>query len=431
MPTRQRRVVVTGIGMITSLGLNCNDTWEGCLNGRTNVEPIPAQWNDYHTFRSQFWTPLPKNFETERIVTPVETKRLDKVSILGLHAVAEALESARVDTICQDKKRGKFSLGQIEAKHVGVILGTGMGGLTTALKINIAHNTGKYDAKALKINPFAVSMSMPNSISSNIGIRYSVKGKNLTLCASCASGTFAIGEAFSSILDGKLDMAITGGCEYLGDETGSIFRCFDTAKTLMNDKSLGVFANRPFDKKRSGFMFSEGGAGILVIEELEHALNRGANIIAEIRGYFESFDSHNIMNIHPGGLGIQHIYDRLFSTTGIKAKEIDYINTHGTSTIINDAIEAHVIDRVFGKHPLVNSTKSLLGHSLGASGAIESIITCMSIRDSKVHISQNLDCPIANLNFAGESLNASIRFALTQSFGFGGHNAAILFEKFE
>jgi 3-oxoacyl-[acyl-carrier-protein] synthase II len=275
-------------------------------------------------------------------------------------------------------------------------------------------------------NPFGVAMTMPNACSGNLGIKFKLLGSNNTFCAACASGTVAIGYAFKAVRSGELDLALAGGVEYLYDDYGATFSGFDTVRALAGNNEDPEKANRPFDKDRSGFLFSEGGGAVLVIEELEHARRRGARIYAEILGYAETCDGYNIMMMESSGYNIARMITQALADAGVSEKEVDYINSHGTGTVLNDETETRVIETVFGKKVLINSTKSLIGHTLGASGAIEAVVTTLSIYHKTTHPCRNLDNPMRDLNFVTKVASYPIRRAISQSFGFGGHNAVLV-----
>jgi 3-oxoacyl-[acyl-carrier-protein] synthase II len=282
-----------------------------------------------------------------------------------------------------------------------------------------------------RFNPFEVSMVMPNAPAAAVGIKFTLTGPNVTYCLACASGTVAVGNAYRAVRDGHVDVAISGGCEYFGDEHGHIFRSFDVSGTLVRDCVDPETANRPFDAKRSGFLFSQGGAAMLVLEELEHAQRREATIVAEVIGFAETFDAHSIMSLAPGGEQIERMIRAALADADLLPRDVDYVNAHGTGTKNNDQTETEVIDRVFGKSVRVNSTKSLLGHTIGASGAIEALVTALSLRDGTTHISKNIDTPVRDLNFVRNVERFDPRVGLSQSFAFGGHNAAVVMRRFE
>jgi 3-oxoacyl-[acyl-carrier-protein] synthase II len=281
-----------------------------------------------------------------------------------------------------------------------------------------------------RFNPFVVSMLMPNAISAHIGLKYSIMGPNLTHSVACASGTVAVGHAFRAVRSGAVDFAISGGSEYLDDYYGGIFHGFDIAKALVRNCDDPDRANRPFDVDRSGFLFSQGGAAVLLLEDLESARRRGASILAEVSGYAETFDAYSVMSIAPDGVQIERMMNAALSDAGVRAADIQYVNAHGTGTQANDVVESEVIARVFGRNVLVNSTKSLIGHTIGASGAIEALVTVMSLKEQRTHACRNLDEPLADLNFVREVASHPIEAAFTQSFAFGGHNAGLVLKRF-
>jgi 3-oxoacyl-[acyl-carrier-protein] synthase II len=281
-----------------------------------------------------------------------------------------------------------------------------------------------------RYNPFGVSMTMPNAVSGNLGIKFKLNGGNNTFCAACASGTVAIGYGYKAVRSGEVDLAIVGGVEYLHDEYGSVFLGFDTVRALASGHEDPDKANRPFDEDRSGFLFSEGGGAILVIEDLEHAEKRGARIYAEILGYAESCDGHSIMVMESSGHQISRVIEQVLADAGVSEKEIDYINSHGTGTQLNDETETEIIEKIFGKEVLINSTKSLIGHTLGGSGAIEAVVTALSIYHKTTHVCRNLDKPMRDLNFVTKVDSYPIDTAISQSFGFGGHNAVLLLREY-
>lgn len=282
-----------------------------------------------------------------------------------------------------------------------------------------------------RYNPFVVSMLMPNAPSAALGIKFSLTGPNATYCVACASGTVAVGHGYRAVRNGYVDIAMAGGSEYLYDEHGHIFRGFDIAGTLVRDCADPEFANRPFDKERSGFLFSQGGAAVLVLEDLEHALGRDAPIMAEIIGFAETFDGYSMMSLAPGGEQIERMLRAVLADSNLEPTDVDYVNAHGTGTRNNDETEAMVIDRVFGKAVPVNSTKSLLGHTIGASGAFEALVTALTLRDGKTHVNNNLAMPSYDLNFVRCVENFDPDIGISQSFAFGGHNAALVLRRYD
>jgi 3-oxoacyl-[acyl-carrier-protein] synthase II len=452
----KRRVVVTGLGAVTAIGQDVESFWSGCLAGNTSVSRIPDHWLGYRDFNSQIWSPLPQTDFSKYGITRLEEKQLDKSSLIALACAFQALDSANLRYDLHDKKRNTYAVPSVQSERFGVFMGTGIGGLSTfassfsyqildrqkeALSKLLGKLADGEPAEALRgilekmrcprrFNPFGVSMTMPNACSGNLGIKFRLLGSNNTFCAACASGTVAVGYGFKAVRGGELDLALVGGVEYLYDEYGTIFLGFDVVRALTNANQDPERANCPFDRDHSGFLFGEGGGAVLVIEELEHALKRGARIYAEILGYGETCDGHNIMMMESGGSSIMRMLRQALSDAGVSANEIDYINSHGTGTVLNDQTETDVIDAMFGKEVLINSTKSLLGHTLGASGAIEAVVTALSIYHKTTHICRNLRNPMKDLNFVTKRDSFPIRKAISQSFGFGGHNAVLVFGEY-
>jgi 3-oxoacyl-[acyl-carrier-protein] synthase II len=451
-----RRVVITGAGIVSSNGVGVDEFWNNCLQAKSTVAPIPAHWENYAAPHCRIWSPLPDINPESLGIARTERLQLDPVTVLALGAAREALERAGFTPAPVEGGSRAFTLPGTNSARTGVFLGTGLGGGITFLqnhtyhllrrpRIELAALAEKLaspdDGQALKsilaltthgtrFNPFEVSMVMPNASAAAIAIKYSITGPNTTYCVACASGTVAVGNAYRALRDGLVDIAISGGCEYFGDEHGHIFRSFDVSGTLVRNCADPATANRPFDEKRSGFLFSQGGAAVFVLEELEHAQRRGATIIAELIGFAETFDAYSMMRLAPGGQQIEVMLRAALADAGVGVHDVDYVNAHGTGTKNNDETESEIIDRVFGKSVLVNSTKSLVGHAIGASGAIEILVTALSLRDQTTHICKNLETPLRDLNFARAVEPRELRVGLTQSFAFGGHNAAVVLRRF-
>lgn len=451
-----RRVAITGLGVTTSIGSTVDEFWRACLDGRTSVAPIPAKWLDFYRCHSPVWAPLPPDPGGDGIVNDVERTKLDRVAVLAMRTAAQAMDHAGAGYELIDKKHNRFAIRGVAPERVAVCVGTGVGGVTSLLSNAAYHMLAKQvprleevagglspDAPGrttiermqedilipFRANPFTVSMIMPNAVSANVAIKFGVRGPARTPCSACASGTVALGVALDALRSGAVDMAIAGGVEYLGDDYGIVYRGFDMARTLALRERPDIpddALNRPFDAARSGFLFAEGGCGILVLEDLDHARARGATVICELAGYAETCDGSNIMMIDPNGAQIERMLHLLMAEAGLRPEEIDYVNAHGTGTRLNDDIEAAILGRVFGKRPLVNSTKSLLGHTIGASGALGAIVAALSIRDGTTHACRNLTDPIADLEFVRGPIHRPIRTAIAQSFAFGGHNASVL-----
>jgi 3-oxoacyl-[acyl-carrier-protein] synthase II len=276
-----------------------------------------------------------------------------------------------------------------------------------------------------------IAMSMPNGCSAMPGIKYGLTGPNMTIAGACSAGTLAIGHGFKSVVQGECDAALVGGAEYLGDDFGGCFRGFDIAGTLVQNCGDPATANRPFDRDRSGFLLAEGGGAMFVIEEKSRALKRGAPIYAAISGFGQSFDAHSMMAMEPDGRAAERMVRSALDEAGIGPADVGYVNAHGTGTRSNDEIESALIERLFGTKPLVNSTKSLTGHTIGASGAIGAAITALSLFHQATHVSKNIQNPVRDLAFVNSVGHMDIRHALTQSFAFGGHNACLILSRYE
>ena len=454
-----RRVVVTGIGIICSLGVSLKEFWENCLSNNTKVENIPKKWHDYATFTSTIWSPLPEIAFGNYGISNIESMKLDVSAQLAMATTYMALENAGIEKEMTNLKNKTYSLKAIDPARTGVIYGTGIGGSVSMLASHAYQALANHKNDLAKIvknsegqgnesfkeqltninnkmlipnrfNPFVASMSMPNACSSNISIKYGITGPSNTLCSACASGTVAIGHAYRAIKHNIVDIAVTGATEYLHDDYGSHFRGFDILGALAQDKGDKDKANRPFDKKRCGFLFSEGASATLILEDLEHAINRGAEILGEIIGFSESCDANNIMIIEKNSPHIKRMIINALDEAGLNPGDIDYINTHGTGTLVNDEIEANIINDLFGKKPLVNATKSLLGHTIGASGAIEAVVSLLSMKNNKTHICNNLEEPILDLNFVTKVKESEINTAISPSYGFGGHNSVLVMKDF-
>jgi len=451
-----RRVVVTGAGAVSPIGIGVDEFWRQCLQGKSSVALIPTYWQLYAEPYSRIWSPLPEIDPESMGVARTERLQLDPVTVLALGAAREAIKHAGFTLVPVKEHTHAFRLTEADSARSGVYIGTGLGGAITFLQNHTYHLLKKprealasYAQKhgssgnpvmlesilglmthGLRFNPFEVSMVMPNAPAAALGIKYTLTGPNVTHCVACASGTVAIGNAYRAVREGRVDVAVSGGCEYFGDEHGHIFRSFDVSGTLVRDCVNPDTANRPFDTRRSGFLFSQGGAAVLVLEELEHAKRRGAVVIAEVIGFSETFDAHSIMSLAPGGEQIERMIRETLTDAGLSPNDVDYINAHGTGTRNNDEIETAVIERVFGQSVRVNSTKSLLGHTIGASGAFEALVTALSLRDGTTHICKNLETPLRDLNFVRRVEHCDLRVGLSQSFAFGGHNAAVIMSRF-
>ncbi|MHB8623434.1 MAG: beta-ketoacyl-[acyl-carrier-protein] synthase family protein [Sulfuricaulis sp.] len=452
-----RRVVITGAGVISPIGIGLDEFWRHCLEGKLAVAYIPAHWERYADLRSRLWSPLPDINPESLGIARTERLQLDPVTVLALGAAREALNRAGFTINPAKGHSRQFIVSDADSARTGVYIGTGLGGAVTFLQNHTHHLLRKPRAALMthakeqlpsgdrdklesilalmthvpRFNPFEVSMVMPNAPSAAIGIKFTFTGPNETYCVACASSTVAIGNAYRAVRDGRIDVAVSGGCEYFADEHGHIYRSFDVSGTLVRDCENPEKANRPFDEKRSGFLFSQGGSAVLILEELEHAQHRGAKIMAELIGFAETFDAHSMMSLVPGGIQIERMIRAALADANLSPCEVDYVNAHGTGTKNNDEIEAQVINRVFGRSVWINSTKSLLGHAIGASGAFEALVTALSLRDGTTHVCKNLETPLLDLNFVRHVERFNPLVGLSQSFAFGGHNAAVVLRRFD
>jgi 3-oxoacyl-[acyl-carrier-protein] synthase II len=415
MKAINNRVVVTGIGPVTAIGTGKETFWNNLLAGKAAISEIPGEFEKNYRFKSHFFVPFPQ-------VSLEEHKLPGKYGILMESSTKAAVIAAKLALedagIIYENQEVQLA---VDPARCLIILGTGICALKAGFDAHAAHALNP----SLQYNRMVIPMIMPDSATSWISILFGIRGANYTINASCASGTVAIGEAYQKIRDGAADLALAGGVECLKDKSGTIMRGFDSLGTLTTSKD--GFPN-PFSTERSGFLFAEGGACLLVLESLEHAIHRGITPYAEIAGYEANSDAYNIVQMDPAGNQARAMLEKL-----IGGKKIDYFNTHGTATQLNDETEATLIRSLFGGkqvQPVINSTKSITGHSIGASGAIEAAVVALSIRDSVIH--KNISCNVMDdLNLAMEITPCDVHTAVSASYGFGGHNAALLFLKSE
>jgi len=410
-----RRVVITGIGMVSPCGNTLQENWQNLLKGKSGISLIT------HFDASDFPAKIAgevKNLNPEDFVDKKDAKRLDPFLIYALAAAKMAMEDSGL-VIHED-----FS------ERVGVMVGAGMGGLQTIEKYHKACMEGG----PRKISPFFIPYSIVNMAPGLISIEYGAKGPNLSVVTACATSTHCIGEAFECILRGDADVMITGGAE--GTITPLAIGGFCSMKALSTRNDEPEKASRPFDRDRDGFVMGEGGA-ILILEEYEFAKKRGAKIYAEVVGYGLSGDANHMTAPDPQGDGAYRCMKMAVKDANISPDEIDYINAHGTSTYYNDLYETMAIKRLFGERAYkipVSSTKSMTGHLLGAAGAVEAAITAMAILNSAVPPTINYENKDegCDLDYVpNEAREVKIRYAMSNSFGFGGTNAALVFKRFE
>lgn len=409
-----RRVVVTGLGAVTPLGVGVGPTWEAILAGKSGVGRITKF--DPSGFPTTIAAEV-KEFAPEDFVDKKEVKRMDPF----IHLAMASAQFAMSDS--------ELTIDEELAPRVGVYMGSGLGGLSTLERYHQAY----LEEGVRKISPFFIPMLISNLAPGHIAIRYGAKGPNITTTTACAASSHAIGEALLAIRRGVCDVVIAGGTEATITPMALGGFCAMKALSTRNDDPAG--ASRPFDKDRDGFVMGEGSA-ILILEELEFARKRGAKIYAELCGYGASGDAHHITAPAPGGEGAVRCMRAALSDARMNPAEVDIINAHGTSTPYNDMFETMAIKTVFGDHAyqmMVNSTKSMTGHLLGAAGAIEGVFSVLSIHDGVVPptINYSTPDPECDLDYVpNEAREKKVRYALSNSFGFGGTNSCLLFGAF-
>lgn len=410
----KRRVVVTGIGAVTPLGNDAHTTWENVIAGKSGIGPLTRLNAD--DFPAKVAGEL-KDFDIEAYVDRKEARKMDRFTHYAIAASVMAVEDA------------KLEINDSNSTRVGVWIGSGIGGLET---LEIQHETFlKRGPK--RVSPFFVPMMIPDMAAGQVSIKLGAKGINSCTVTACATGTNSIGDAFKVIQRGDADVMVTGGTEAPITKMAVAGFCANTALTTNPDPNT---ACRPFDANRDGFVLSEG-AGIIILEELEHALKRGATIYAEIAGYGATGDAFHITAPAPGGEGGARAMKMAIEDAGLLPSDIQYVNAHGTSTPYNDKYETAAIKEVFGDHAYkvaVSSTKSMTGHLLGAAGGIEAIFTALSIRDGIIPPTIHIETPDpeCDLDYVPNvARKAEVKAAISNSLGFGGHNATILFKKYE
>jgi 3-oxoacyl-[acyl-carrier-protein] synthase II len=414
-----RRVVVTGLGAVTPLGNTVSDYWDGLIRGVSGANLITRF--DASKFKTRFACEV-KGLNIEDFIERKEMRKMDPYTHYAMIVAQQAIQDS-----------GLLESGSLNKDRVGVIWGSGIGGLYTFQEecVNFAKGDG-----TPRFNPFFIPKMIADIASGHISIQYGFRGPNYTTVAACASSTNALIDAFTYIRLGKADVFVSGGSEAAVTEAG--VGGFNALKALSENNDNFASASRPFDATRDGFVLGEGG-GCLILEELEHAKARGAKIYAEIVGGGMSADAYHITAPHPEGLGATNVMRAALEDAEMKPEDLDYINVHGTSTPLGDVQEAKAIQAVFGEHAYnlnISSTKSMTGHLLGAAGAIEAIATVLAVKNNIVpptinHATpdENLD---ANLNFTfNQAQQREVRAALTNTFGFGGHNTSAIFKKYE
>ena len=409
-----KRVVVTGLGAVTPLGNSLNEYWEGLLNGRSGIAPISLFDASRHACQIAGEV---KGFDPHDYVSRKEAKRMDRFAQFGVAASKQALEDA------------KFEINDLNAEQVGVMIGTGVGGLKVLEdQQEIYLNRGPS-----RCSPFMIPMMIANMAAGLAAIHTGAKGPNSCTVTACAAGSHAVGDAFRLVQRGYAQAMICGGTEAAVTPLGTAG--FASARALSSRNSEPTKASRPFDQDRDGFVMGEG-AGILLLEELEHALTRGAKIYGEIVGYGMTCDAYHMTAPVPGGEGATRAIQLALKDGGLSPEQVSYINAHGTSTSANDPTETKAIKKALGASAYkiaVSSTKSMTGHLLGGSGGIEAVATAMAIANDKIPPTINLDNPDpdCDLDYVPHiSREHRVDVALSNSFGFGGHNVTLAFKKY-
>lgn len=416
-----KRVVVTGLGTITPLGNTLAETWEGLLNGKSGAGPITHF--DASKFKTRFACEV-KNFDASLYVDRKEARKCDRYSLLAIGAAKQAIEDAAMDLESEDKDR------------IGVIFAAGIGGIQTFEDEVLGYAKTK-DTIGPKFNPFFIPKMIADIAAGHISMIYGFRGPNFATVSACASSTNAIADAFNYIRLGKANVIVTGGAEAAIAAPG--VGGFNSMNALSTRNDSPETASRPFSGSRDGFVMGEGAA-CLVLEELEHALARGAKIYAEVAGAGLSADAYHLTASHPEGLGAILVMKNALEDAEMKPEDIDYINVHGTSTPVGDISEVKAIQKVFGEHAYklnISSTKSMTGHLLGAAGALEAIVSIKAVQEDIVpptinHAEGDDDPEIDyNLNFTfNKAQKRTVNVALSNTFGFGGHNASVIVKKF-
>lgn len=410
-----RRVVITGIGAITPIGETASEFWNGLVSGKNGTRMI--EHFDTEEYTTKFAAQIP-NYDPNDYFDRKDARRLDKVSQYALIASDEAIQDSKLD------------LEKIDCDRVGVMVGTGIGGMQTFYETSVS----LHDQGLRGVSPFFIPMMIPDITTGRISMKYNFRGPNFCAVSACATGSHNIGLAFDSIRFGTSDIVLCGGTEAPVWPIG--ISGFSAMKALSTRNESPETASRPFDKTRDGFVLGEGAA-VLVLESLDSALARGARIYAEIVGYGFTADAYHLTAPDPEGNGVMLAMRNALKMADIKAEDVDHINMHGTSTPLGDVAETNSIKKVFGDHAYkihLNSTKSMTGHMLGAAGAAESVASLLAIYHGLVPPTINFSeaDPECDLNYTfNEAQVRDVRYALNNAFGFGGHNSTLVFKKFE
>ena len=409
-----KRVVVTGLGMLTPLGNTVDSTWVAIQNGKTGIGPI--EHFNVSDFGTRFGGSL-KNFDCANYMEPKDARRMDVFMQYGIAAGIQAFEDSGLDADKYDSER------------FGVAIGSGIGGIKTIEDTSLLIR----DAGPRKVSPFFVPGSIINMISGNLSIRFGLKGPNIAVTTACTTGTHNIGLASNMILNNQADIMLVGGAEMAASPVGLGGFCAARALSTRNEDPES--ASRPWDAQRDGFVLGDG-AGVMVLEDLAHAKKRGARIYAELTGFGMSGDAFHMTAPSEGGEGAALCMKNALVSASLNPEQVDYINAHGTSTPAGDIAETDAIKKVFGQHSstlCVSSNKSMIGHLLGASGAVEAIMSVLTLTDQVIPPTINLEHPDprCDLDYVPHTAREkSVNVVLTNSFGFGGTNGSLIFSKF-
>lgn len=410
----KRRVVVTGLGVVAPNGIGKDEFWKANVEGRSGVNIVKAF--DVSIFDSKIAAEI-KDFDPGNYIPKEVSKRVDRFVHLGLASAKMALDDSRLD------------MGKENKDRIGVVVGSGLGGgLFHEEQILAGYEKGVH-----RLNPLCVPRITPNAVSSHISIQFDLKGPSLTISNACSSGTNAIGEAFRKIQADDIDICASGGAE--APLTQFNFGAYCALRVLSRQNDSPKQASRPFDKKRDGFVMGEGAA-ILILEELQHALNRSAPIYAEIIGYAANSGAYHMVIPQPEGKDAATVISQALKHANLKPKDIEYINAHGTSTQANDKAETLAIKDVFGEYAYripVSSTKSMIGHTIGAAGAIESLVCCLVLENQTIPPTINYEFPDpeCDLDYVpNQARKIKVERALSNSFGFGSNNACLILRRY-
>jgi len=409
--TARRRVVVTGVGLITPLGHNVPDTWAAVLRGQSGLGPITLVDNPHHTIGGLCEV---KEFDPAAYMDRKDARRRDRYQQLATVAANEAMRQSGLSITDENRER------------IGITMGTGIGGMRTIIEQEAVLR----DGGLRRLNPFGITMIMPNGAAGMLAIDYGINGPTTTVTTACAAGNDAVGHAFRAIRYGELDAILTGGTECI--MTSIAIGGFERAGATSTKSSE---APQPFDANRDGLVIGEG-AGVLVLESLEHARGRGAPILAEIVGYGQTTDAFHITAPPDDGSGAARAIRKALADAGMRPEEVDYVSAHGTATPLNDAAETRAIKSALGEyayHTAVSSTKSMTGHIMGATGAIESVFCTLALRDQMLPptINYTTPDPACDLDYVPNAARPGrVRVCLNNAFGFGGHNAVLVIKEF-